>query len=290
MNMPGNSIERVRWRLFIIFLVFTLVLLLLHSSGSLSDIVGYLRTPFTFTQDWLSTRLSSIHSSISTTNNIKELQAENRDLKARVEELERQNEEMLEIYAEYTLLSALLDYARNNPDYRRIAADIIGWDSSNISRSFVINKGENDGVQEGMPVETDRGLVGRVVTTNSRSAQVQLLTDPSSSVNIRLGTSRADGVIEGRLNEPLQIKWIEQDIPIFENELVMTSGLGGNFPPDLIIGRVINVQQSASELFQVADVRPAVDYDSLEIVLVITDFEPISFDQDVEEEIITNGE
>ncbi|MBN1315166.1 MAG: rod shape-determining protein MreC [Anaerolineales bacterium] len=284
MNMPGNSIERVRWRLFIIFLIITLVLLFLHSSGYLSDIIGYLRTPFNFTQDWLSGRLSSIHSTITTTNDIKELQAENQDLRERVAELERQNEEMLEIYAEYTLLSALLDYARENPEYRREAADIIGWDTSNFSRSFVINKGENDGIQAGMPVETDRGLVGRVVSTYPRSAQVQLLTDPSSSINIRLGTSRADGVIEGRLNEPLRIKWIEQDIPIFENELVMTSGLGGNFPPDLIIGRVINVQQSASELFQVADVRPAVDFDSLEIVLVITDFEPISFDQDVEEE------
>ena len=79
------------------------------------------------------------------------------------------------------------------------------------------------------------------------------------------------------------MKWIEQDIPISENELVMTSGLGGNFPPDLIVGRVTQIEQSASELFQEAEVRPAVDFDHLEIVLIITDFEPIGLDEDSEQ-------
>lgn len=284
MNMPGNSIERVRWRLFLVFLIITLLLIFLHSAGYLADIIGILRAPISFTQEWLSSRVSSIHSSLTTTADIKELQAENQYLRERNAELERQNEEMTEIYAEYTLLSALLDYARDNPQYRREAADIIGWDTSNFVRSFTINKGEKDGMTVGMPVETDRGLVGRIISVAPRSSQVQLLTDPSSAINIRLGTSRADGVIEGRLNEPLRIKWIEQDIPIFENELVMTSGLGGNFPPDLVIGRVVDIQQSASELFQVAEVRPAVDFDSLEIVLVITDFEPVTPDQEPEQE------
>ena len=76
------------------------------------------------------------------------------------------------------------------------------------------------------------------------------------------------------------MKWLEQDIPISENELVMTSGLGGNFPPDLVIGRVTQFEQSASELFQEAEVRPAVDFDRLEIVLIITDFQPAVLDEE----------
>ncbi|MEN8098586.1 MAG: rod shape-determining protein MreC, partial [Chloroflexota bacterium] len=72
----------------------------------------------------------------------------------------------------------------------------------------------------------------------------------------------------------LRMKWIAQDAGISENEVVMTSGLGGNFPPDLIIGRVTRIEQSASELFQEVEVRSAVDMEHLEIVLVITSFTP----------------
>jgi rod shape-determining protein MreC len=207
------------------------------------------------------------------------LRAENEELRQRVAELERQNEELVELQAEYAVLSTLLDYAKENPEYRRVAADVVGWDTSNFVRTLIINRGERDGLGEGMPVETERGLVGRLVAVFPHSAQVQLLTDPGSSINARLGASRADGVLQGQLTSHLKMKWIEQDIPVSENELVMTSGIGGNLPPDLVIGRVTRVEQSASELFQEAEVRPAVDSSRLEIVLIITDFEPVAPEQ-----------
>ena len=278
MNMASHSADRVRWRLFFTFIAISLILLVLDTTGHLSTIVGYLQVPFSAAQGWVSGRASGIESTLTTPRDIDILQAENEQLRGRVTELERQNEEMLEIYAEYTYLSALLDYARDNPEYRRVAADVIGWDPSNFARSLIINRGERDGIQVGMPVETERGLVGRVVAVAPHAAQVQLLTDSSSSINARLGASRADGLVQGQLTDHLKMKWIEQDIPISENELVMTSGVGGGFPPDLIIGRVVQLEQSASELFQEAQVRPAVDLDRLEIVLVITNFEPANLD------------
>ena len=271
--MASYTTERIRWRLFLAFVVVSLLLLALDATGYLSPALGYLQIPFSALQGWVSGRARNIESTLSTPRDIAALQIENEQLRERITELERQNEELLEIHAEYTLLASLLDYARENPHYRRVAADIIGWDTSNLVRTLIINRGERDGVQVGMPVETERGLVGRVITASPHSSQVQLLTDPGSSINARLGTSRADGVVQGQLTRHLNMKWIEQDIPISENELVMTSGLGGNFPPDLVIGRVAQVRQSTSELFQEAEVRPAVDIDRLEIVLVITGFE-----------------
>ncbi len=274
MNMASHPSERTRWRLFFAFVAVSLLLLVLDTSGYLSTVVGYLQTPIAVVQGWVTGRMNTIESTLDAPRDRAILQAENEQLKNRIADLERQNEELLEVYAEYTLLSALLQYARENPEYRRVAADIIGWDVSNFARRFTINKGERDGIRIGMPVETERGLVGRVVTVAPRSAQVQLLTDPGSAINARLGASRADGVVQGNLSSTLYMKWIEQDIPISENELVMTSGLGGNFPPDLVIGRVASFKQSISELFQEAEVRPAVNFDQLEIVLVIIDFEP----------------
>lgn len=273
MNTAGQSTENIRWRLFFAFVLVCLLLLVLDSTGHLGTIIGYLQTPISAVQSWMTGRVNDVQSTLPGTQDIAALQAEVERLRNRVVELERQNEELSEIYAEYTLLSALLDYARENPEHRRVAADVIGWDVSNLTRTMIINRGERDGVRAGMPVETERGLVGRIVATGPHSSQVQLLTDPGSSINARLGASRADGVVEGQLTGHLRIKWIEQDIPISENELVMTSGLGGYVPPDLIIGRVVQVKQSTSELFQEAQVRPAVNFDRLEIVLVITDRE-----------------
>jgi rod shape-determining protein MreC len=270
--------------LFIAFVVISIALLVLDVTGNLTVVVGYVRTPFAFVQDWVSGRVRSVESTLDRPLDVAALQAENRQLRERVAELERQNEELVEIYAEYTLLSALLDYDRSNPEYRRVAADVIGWDISNFARALTINKGERDGVLAGMLVETERGLVGRVVQVAPHSAQVQLLTDPGSSVNARLGASRATGVVQGQLGSTLVMKWIEQDISISENELVMTSGLGGNFPPDLVIGRVIRVEQSTSELFQVADVRPAADLEQVEIVQVIVGFEPVNLTDGPSEE------
>lgn len=284
MNTASNSAEQIRWRLFIVFVAISLVLLVLDTTGQLSVVSSYARVPFSAVQNWVSNRVRNVESNLSSPRDLAALQAENEQLRSRISELERQNEELLEIYAEYTILASLMEYARENPEYRRLAADIIGWDTSNLVRTLIINKGESEGIKVGMPVETERGLVGRIIAVSPHAAQVQLLSDPGSSINARLGTSRADGTVVGQLTSHLTMKWIEQDIPISENELVMTSGLGGNFPPDLIIGRIVNIQQSASELFQEGEVRPAVDFDQLEIVLVITDFEPVVLEKQPDEE------
>lgn len=274
MNTASPPSDRIRWRLLLILVAISLLLLGLDSLGYLSPITGYIRIPITAIQSWISGRVQTVESTLEGPRDIQALQTENRQLRHQIEELERQNEELTEIYAEYVILSTLMDYAKEDPEFRRVAADVIGWDTSNLVRMIIINRGSDDGIQEGMPVETERGLVGRVVEVGPRSSRVHLLTDPGSSVNTRLAASRADGTVVGQLTSHLRMKWIEQDIPITENELVMTSGAGGNFPPDLVVGRITRVEQSVSELFQEAEVRPAVDFERLEIVLIITNFVP----------------
>jgi len=284
MNMASPPSDRFRWRLFTAFVLVTVILLVLDVTGYSTVVVGYLRTPLAAAQDWVTGRVRNVESTLERPVDVAAMQAENKRLQERVIELERQLEEQSEIYAQYVLLSALLDYDRSNPGYRRVAADVISWDISNFNHILTINKGERHGIREGMPVETERGLVGRIVRVAPYSAQVQLLTDPGSSVNARLGASRATGVVQGQLSNTLLMKWIEQDIAISENELVMTSGLGGNLPPDLVIGRVVKIQKSTSELFQTADVRPAVNLEQLEIVQIIVSFVPVSLDAAAGEE------
>ena len=159
MNMASYSSERIRWRLFLIFVAICLVLLVLHTTGRLSTAVGYLQIPFSATQSWITERLGGLESTLSIPGDVAALQAENEQLRVQIARLERQNEELPEIYAEHAWLSSLLDYARQTPEHHRVAVDVIGWDTSNFVRRLRISKGELDGIEPGMPVETERGLV-----------------------------------------------------------------------------------------------------------------------------------
>jgi rod shape-determining protein MreC len=105
---------------------------------------------------------------------------------------------------------------------------------------------------------------------------VILITDNISSIPARLGSSRATGIVRGGgLGGSMTMDWINQEAQIESGEVALTSGLGGKFPQDMVIGRIIETDRQEAELFQKAIVQPAVDFDSLEMVFVVTDFRTI---------------
>jgi rod shape-determining protein MreC len=106
---------------------------------------------------------------------------------------------------------------------------------------------------------------------------VARLTETASAIPVRLGTTRATGMLRGAGRGALPtIDWIDLQYVVEVGELVMTSGLGGKFPADLVIGRVVEVERNEAELFQRAVVQPAVDFRTLETIFVITDFETVN--------------
>jgi rod shape-determining protein MreC len=108
---------------------------------------------------------------------------------------------------------------------------------------------------------------------------VALITDNASAIPTRLGNSRATGLLRGGgLGGSLVMDWIDLKYQVEVGEVALTSGLGGEFPQDIVIGRVSEVERSEAELSQQAIVQPAADFDALEIVFVITDFQPIDID------------
>jgi rod shape-determining protein MreC len=153
---------------------------------------------------------------------------------------------------------------------------VIGRDTDPNLHTLRLNKGLVDGVDTGMPIVTERGLVGRVVDVGPNWCQVLLLIDNSSAVRARLGQSRAEGLVAGRGESALLMDYITQDIPISTGEYVLTSGVGGRLPSGLVIGQVTSVHQSDEALFQQADVRPSVDFSQLEVVLIIVSSRPAS--------------
>ncbi len=247
-------------------------LLVLQLGGFLDQFQDILTTPLASIQTWISIRFSAVRDMISSPRDIASLRSQNAELEAEVARLKREVITLQEEIAEAQILSALLNYARNQPDNRYIAVEVIGTDTSTFLRSVWINGGTDDGLRYGMPVVTDSGLVGRLVEVRASISRVQLLTDPEINVNVRFQNSRADGLLRAQINGDINIELIPQDADIDLGEIVLTSGLGGSFPADIPIGSVINVRTRDYELFQQASIDPNVDFDRLEIVLVITNF------------------
>jgi rod shape-determining protein MreC len=104
---------------------------------------------------------------------------------------------------------------------------------------------------------------------------VQLITDPASNVNVRLQNAETEASLVGSVTGDLALELIPQDVTIETGDLVLTSGLGGGYPPDLIVGQVVNIRTRESDLFQQATVQPVVDFNRLQIVLIIVNFTPV---------------
>ena len=218
-----------------------------------------------------------------------------RNLRSRVALLEEtlaqyQSElvELREIESDYERLTELLDYANTREDQEFVTADVIAVDQSNQLRTITINQGRRDGIAVGMPVVTQQGLIGRIYEVSANASRVLLIIDPTSAVSGRLQSNRVQGTVVGQLSGNLRLTFIPLDADVAEGDIVITSGLGGNFPPDLVIGVVTSVRSNAFALFQEAQVRSFNDFNTLEFVMVVTSFEPVNlsaFEDDADDRV-----
>jgi rod shape-determining protein MreC len=218
---------------------------------------------------------------------VQALQARNAELEALANSLMVENVRLADVERENEILRQLLNYTRNNPQFTYETTTIlgrsIGYDPSNLLYYVYVDVGTRDGVAENMPVITDRGLVGRVTAASPNLAQILMLIDPASSVNAIIQNSRVTGVVRGHVDGTLTMERIPPNEEVNPGDIVLTSGLGGNFPDKLVIGQVTEVIQRDQDMFQVARVRPTVDFGKLETMLIITSFEPIDFETELRE-------
>lgn len=226
-------------------------------------------------QTWFSSRFLGIQDFVTAPRDIVSLRNRNAELEAQVSLLQTQVIELQQRVNETEILAALVDFSRSNPESTYKAAAVIGRDPSPFLHYIIINRGSNDDILRGMPVVTNQGLVGRVDAVIADAARVQLITDPASAVNVYLQNADTDAVLLGSVTGDVSLDMISQDTVVEPGDLILTSGLGGGYPADLLIGQVVNVRTLEFELFQQGAVQPAVDFSRLEIVLVITNFRPV---------------
>ncbi|HLV36650.1 MAG TPA: rod shape-determining protein MreC [Spirillospora sp.] len=206
---------------------------------------------------------------------LQNLRQRNADLEEALAQFQAELVELREIASDYERLAQLLDYTTSVTNQEFVTADVINVDQTGLRRTIVINRGTRDGIRVGMPVVTGQGLVGRVLDVAATASRVLLITDRDSAVSARLQSSRAQGSVRGQLSGNLRMTMIPLGANVQTGDLVITSGLGGNFPPDIVIGVVTSTRQFEFELFQEAEVTSLNNFDTLEFVLVITSFEPV---------------
>lgn len=259
----------------IIFLVIGGILVL-ALSGALGSASRGFNSILIDLQSWISSRFAGFQDFVTAPRDIVTLRQRNAELEAQISLLQAQLIELQQRVNETEILAALVDFSRSNPESTYKAASVIGYDPSPFLHYIIINRGSNDGILRGMPVVTNQGLVGRIDAVIADAARVQLITDPASTVNVYLQNADTSAVLYGSVTGDVSLDLISQNATVKAGDLILTSGLGGGYPADLIIGQVVTVRTLEFELFQQATVQPAVDFSGLEIVLVITNFRPVN--------------
>lgn len=198
---------------------------------------------------------------------------ENQMLRAENDQLRQDIIDNTEIVAENVRLRAMLDYKKTAPQFDFVAATVIARDPGTWTNVIVINRGAQHGLVKNMPVVTPQGLVGETSEVYATTTKVKLLLDPRSAVGsmVQRSESRVAAIVEGNAAQLLAPRMVNlaRDADIIKGDKIITSGLGGIYPKGLMVGEVVDVVNDEGGLLKYAVLKPAVNFDRLEDVMVL---------------------
>lgn len=255
----------------------SLMLIALSLLGALAPAESAARIPLDLLQSVFGTTTNDVGGFTGELAEFRTLRERNADLERALASYQSELAELRAYRSDYERLAEMLNYVgQSGQNWRYVTADVIGRDVNGVVRVIFINAGTRDGVAVGDPVVTPAGLVGRVTRVSATGASVLLITDQNSSVNARVQNQRNErGLVRGSLSGELVLDFIDINGELAEDQQVFTSGETQNFPPNLLIGQIDSVRLSRDELFRQASVRSLVEFDNLDLVLVIVNWEPV---------------
>ncbi|NBI90354.1 rod shape-determining protein MreC [Lachnospiraceae bacterium] len=240
-------------------------------SGSLNTAVGYVVIPFqngiSSVGGWLSNRSEELVQ-------IRSLLAENESLKAQIDELTIENTILQQDRYELTNLRELYQLDSQYEGYEKIGARIIAKDTGNWFHSFVIDKGEEDGVSIDMNVIAGSGLVGRVTDTGPNWAKVTAIIADNSNVSGKVLATSDYLLVSGDLelygSGVIRFeKLVDSADKVAEGDKIVTSNISDKYLPNILIGYISTLNVDANNITKSGQLTPAVDFEHLEEVLVI---------------------
>lgn len=266
------AVERRPTLLFVIVLA---VLFLIMSTSQRTRVVGETRTLF---ERSVMTLFSPVPRTVNDIGqrvldvyhgylDMRREVAENVMLRRKVAELTTDNLTLRRSSGDLSRMRSILSYSEQYM-MPTILGEIIMLDTAGRFKSAVIDRGSDHGVEVNDVVVHPSGLVGRVVLTTRDMAKIQVLVDKGFSVGVLVERSRRQGVVRGSDRGLLRLDYIPNMTDVAVGDAILTAGIDGVFPKGIVVGRVVRVDEG-SDLFRRIEVQPAVDFGSIEEVLIL---------------------
>lgn len=245
-------------RRYIILGIFAVVLCVVLL---VSPLKPFTRAIFLFPSYVISATVDGVQGFFSFWLNAREVDAENKRLKEELKKLEVEN--ML-CKVNLSDMERIAGYSGISPGF--LLSKIIARDPTNWFKMVFVDSGKNNGVRKDMPVVLPCGLVGRVNEVDYEFSNVILVIDRSSNVSALVVQTREMGIVEGQ-GQNMLMKFFSKDINARPGDEVFTAGLGGIFPKGLKLGNITSIDTAG--LVAKAEVKPAVDFNTLEEVFIL---------------------
>lgn len=266
-----------KYLLFILTVVCVLLMLITFGTNAfnrpLNTAVGYVIVPFQQgigrMGGWLSNRSDELVQ-------IRSLLEENEQLKARVAELTEENTLLQQDKYELNKLRDLVELDEQYAEYRKVGARIIARDAGNWYSTFVIDKGAEDGLAEDMNVIAGGGLVGRITSVGPNWARVTSIISDNCNVSAMTLATEDNMIVSGDLQLMAEgvigfSQLVDSQNVVNQGDKIVTSNISDKYVPNILIGYINTINRDANNLTKSGYLTPAVDFEHLSEVLVITD-------------------
>ena len=278
------------WLIFIIIIAVTIGIAYISRSGDnpAANAVNFVLTPIeSKLNQWI---VRPVDEFISYIANMKEFKEENERLKVENQDLSAKVKDISEYIAENDRLKKLLEIDNELTEYTTVAAKVAAYEPDNWFSYITIDKGSSSGIKESDPVITAQGLLGQVTDVGRNWAKISTIINSESSVGVRITRNGEIGILEGDVklskSNKSKLAYLVSNASIISGDILETSGLGGIYPPGLMVGKITEMQKNNMGQLDYAIVEPFVDFNNLYEVLVITQW---SLDSDVyQDENINN--
>lgn len=207
---------------------------------------------------------------------------ENRRLRLLLESYDEKLAKYREAYTTYLHLEEELDF-RKAVDFPPLTARVIGKDPAFWFHTIIVDRGENDGVVEGMVAQTSRGIVGQVIHTSRNYCKILLANAPSSAIDVIVQKNRVRGILKGAGEDGYVLHYVLKNADVSVGDHIVTAGIGGVFASGIPVGTVSAVHRKKRGMFLDIEVKPSIDFQRLEFVQL-----NLSLQQSVTPEKIVN--
>lgn len=259
----------------IVFFIIGFIINVLVTNRNLTIFEKAIKDSILTIENFLSIPIDYIHNKVTETNDKNNMYESYSTLKEQIKEYEKYKIENEELKKQLDDMKELLNIDETIAEYSYLNANVISRNIDYWNDTVIINKGEHDGIESGMPVVVGMNLVGKVISTSTFNSTVRLLTATNIvdkiSVKINNNGNYIYGILNGYNKEAgtYIIEGISQNVDIENDSIVTTTGMGDIYPSGIVIGNVTGITTDTFDLSKILEVKSNVDFDNINYLTVL---------------------